>query len=124
MRNLGLRAPLRRPLFRRLLATYSINEMGDWMGIIALSLLVYEATHSAYATAALFIGTRFLPALLAPLLVTRAEKPPPRRRGPLSPGPPPSLPSWLRSWSRGRRSRRPAWSCHSSIAPRPPPSAP
>jgi MFS family permease len=30
------------------------------------------------ATAGLFLGTRFLPALIAPLLTTRAEKPPPR----------------------------------------------
>jgi MFS family permease len=78
MRDQGLRAPLRKPLFRRLLATYSINEMGDWMGIVALSVLVYEETHSPYATAALFFGTRFLPAIFAPLLVTRVEKPPPR----------------------------------------------
>ena len=78
MRDQGLRAPLRKPLFRRLLATYSINEMGDWMGIVALSLLVYEETHSPFATAALFFGTRFLPAIFAPLLVTRVEKPPPR----------------------------------------------
>ena len=78
MRDQGLRAPLQKPLFRRLLATYSINEMGDWMGIVALSVLVYEATHSPFATAALFFGTRFLPAIFAPLLVTRVEKPPPR----------------------------------------------
>jgi MFS family permease len=78
MRDSGLKEPLRRPLFRRLLATYAINEMGDWMGIVALSVLVYEATHSPYATAGLFLGTRFLPAFLAPLFVTRAEKVPPR----------------------------------------------
>lgn len=78
MREPGLRQPLRRSLFRRLLATYSINEMGDWMGIVALSVLVYEGTHSAYATAALFLGTRFLPGMLAPLLVSGAEKPAPR----------------------------------------------
>ncbi len=78
MRDLGFRAPLRRPLFRRLLATYSINEIGDWMGIVALSVLVFEATHSPLATAGLFIGTRFLPAFLSPLLVTRIEGPPPR----------------------------------------------
>ncbi|HET7417105.1 MAG TPA: MFS transporter [Solirubrobacterales bacterium] len=70
--------PLRRPLFRRLAATYAINEFGDWMGIIALSVLVFDRTGSALATAALFLGTRFLPALLAPLLVAQAEKPPPR----------------------------------------------
>jgi MFS family permease len=70
--------PLRRPLFRRLAATYAINELGDWMGIIALSVLVYDRTGSALATAALFLGTRFLPALMAPILVTQAERPPPR----------------------------------------------
>ncbi|HEU5252870.1 MAG TPA: MFS transporter [Solirubrobacterales bacterium] len=73
-----LTAPLRRPLFRRLAASYAINELGDWMGIIALSVLVFDRTESALATAALFLGTRFLPALLAPVLVTQAEKPPPR----------------------------------------------
>ncbi|HEV2857969.1 MAG TPA: MFS transporter [Solirubrobacterales bacterium] len=70
--------PLRRPLFRRLAASYSINELGDWMGIIALSVLVFDRTDSALATAALFLGTRFLPALFAPVLVAHAERPPPR----------------------------------------------
>jgi MFS family permease len=70
--------PLRRPLFRRLATTYAINEMGDWMGIVALSVLVFEATDSPLAIAGLFLGTRFLPAFLAPLLVTRIERPPPR----------------------------------------------
>ncbi len=78
MRNPGLTAPLRRPAFRRLATTYAVNELGDWMGIIALTVLVYEQTNSALATAGLFLGTRFLPSLLAPILVTRAEKPPPR----------------------------------------------
>src|SRR6187551_2088636 len=75
--------PLRRPLFRRLAATYAINEFGDWMGIIALSVLVFDRTGSALATAALFLGTRFLPALLAPILVAHAERPPPRFALPL-----------------------------------------
>jgi MFS family permease len=48
------------------------------MGIIALSVLVYDHTESALATAALFLGTRFLPALFAPMLVAQSEKPPPR----------------------------------------------
>jgi MFS family permease len=71
-------APLRRPLFRRLAATYAINELGDWMGLVALSVLVYDETGSALATAALFIGTGFLPAVLAPVLVARVELPSPR----------------------------------------------
>lgn len=78
MPNSGLSAPLRRPLFRRLAATYAINELGDWMGLIALSVLVYDETGSALATAGLFIGTGFLPAILAPILVAKVEIPSPR----------------------------------------------
>jgi MFS family permease len=70
--------PLRRPLFRRLALTYGVNELGDWMGIVALSVLVFDRTGSAMATAALFLGTRFLPALIAPILVAKVEQPPPR----------------------------------------------
>ena len=70
--------PLQRPLFRRLATTYAVNEIGDWMGIIALSVLVFDQTDSALATTVLFLGTRFLPAFAAPLLVTRAERPRPR----------------------------------------------
>jgi MFS family permease len=70
--------PLKRPLFRRLALTYAVNELGDWMGIVALSVLVYDRTGSAMATAGLFLGTRFLPALIAPVLVAKVEQPPPR----------------------------------------------
>jgi MFS family permease len=78
MRSPGLTDPLHRSAFRRLATTYTVNEMGDWMGIIALSVLVFDRTDSALATAALFLGTRFIPALLAPILVTHGERPPPR----------------------------------------------
>jgi MFS family permease len=70
--------PLRKPQFRRLAASYAVNEMGDWMGIVALSVLVFELTNSPLATAGLFLGTRFLPAFLGPLLVTRVERIRPR----------------------------------------------
>jgi MFS family permease len=65
-------------MFRRLAASYAVNELGDWMGIVALSVLVFDRTGSALATTLLFIGTSFLPAFLAPVLATRAEAPPPR----------------------------------------------
>jgi MFS family permease len=52
--------------------------MGDWLGIVALSVLVFELTNSAMATALLFIGTGFLPALITPFFVARLERPPPR----------------------------------------------
>jgi MFS family permease len=70
----GLRAPLRRAGFRRLALSYAVNELGDWLGIVALSVLVFDQTGSALASAALFLGTGFVPALLTPLLVVRAER--------------------------------------------------
>jgi MFS family permease len=78
MRSPGLLSPLRRPAFRRLAVSYAVNELGDWMGIVALSVLVFDRTGSAYASAALFLGIGFLPAMAAPILVARAEVPPPR----------------------------------------------
>jgi MFS family permease len=78
MSNPRLRDPLRRPVFRRLALSYALNELGDWMGIVALSVLVFDETGSALATAALFLGTRFLPALIAPVFVAKAEQASPR----------------------------------------------
>jgi MFS family permease len=78
MRSPGLTDPLRRPAFRRLATTYTVNEMGDWMGIIALSVLVFDETGSAVATAVLFLATQFLPALVVPVFVAKAEQQPPR----------------------------------------------
>lgn len=67
---------------RRILVAYSVNELGTWFGYIALALGVYTHTHSALATAALFIARGLFPALLAPVLVTRTERSP--RRGTLT----------------------------------------
>jgi MFS family permease len=78
MSNPRLRDPLRRSSFRRLAVSFAINEMGDWLGLVALSVLVFELTGSALATTALFFGTGILPALLTPILVARLERPPPR----------------------------------------------
>ncbi len=83
MSNPRLRDPLRRPAFRRLALSYAVNEMGDWMGIIALSVLVFDETGSAVATAALFLAAQFLPALVVPLFVAKAEQPSPRVALPL-----------------------------------------
>ena len=77
MRKSRLLDPLKRRSFRRLAASYTVNQLGDWMGIVALSVLVFDRTGSAMATATLFIGTRFVPALLAPVLVACMYKPPP-----------------------------------------------
>jgi MFS family permease len=59
---------------RRILLAYTVNELGTWFGYLALALGVYDQTHSAIATAGLFIARGLLPALLAPVLVARVER--------------------------------------------------
>src|SRR6476620_7555487 len=81
--NTGAAATLRVPGFRTLAAGYSINELGNWLGDIALAVLVYDQTGSAMATALLFVGTRFVPALVAPMTVARVEALRPRVSLPL-----------------------------------------
>jgi MFS family permease len=76
--SIELSAPLRRPGFRRLASAFALNELGDWLGIIALAVLVFDRTDSALATTGLFLGSRFLPALLSPGLVVRIERIRPR----------------------------------------------
>jgi MFS family permease len=68
------------PRLRRILVAYTVNELGTWFGYVALALGVYDHTHSAIATAGLFIARGLLPALFAPLLVARAEHSPRRSR--------------------------------------------
>jgi hypothetical protein len=61
------------PVFRRLAACYTLDELGNWLGEVALALIVYAVTGSPVATAALFVAARFLPALGAPPLLARLE---------------------------------------------------
>jgi MFS family permease len=70
------------PRLRRIFLVYTVNELGTWFGYIALALGVYDKTHSALATASLFVARGLLPALLAPVLVARTERSP--RAGQLS----------------------------------------
>jgi hypothetical protein len=67
-------APLRLPVYRRLLSAYSVNNLGDWLGEIALSLLVLHATGSVLAVTTLWVLGRFVPGLLAPLAVAALER--------------------------------------------------
>ncbi|HEX4837355.1 MAG TPA: MFS transporter [Solirubrobacteraceae bacterium] len=62
------------PRLRRILFAYAVNELGTWFGYVALALGVYDHTHSAIATAGLFVARGLLPALLAPVLVARTER--------------------------------------------------
>ncbi len=65
--------PLKLPGFPSLSAAYFVNELGYWLGEIALAVLVFTQTGSPIATAALFCGMHFAPAFLGPPLLARVE---------------------------------------------------
>ncbi len=65
--------PLRVGAFRRLAAAYTVNEAGNWLGDVALAVVVFDRTGSALATAGLFLAARFAPALAAPALAAWLE---------------------------------------------------
>ena len=65
--------PLRLPAFRRLALVRFVDELGDWLGEIALAVLVFDHTGSPVAVAALFLALQFAPALVTPPLVARLE---------------------------------------------------
>jgi hypothetical protein len=79
---IGVRSPLQSPELRRIIAAYTVNRLGTWFGFVALSVAVFDHTHSAVAVAALLVSAQVLPAFLAPAVVARIEASP--RRGELS----------------------------------------
>lgn len=64
---------LRSPLLRRILLAYTINRLGSWLGLVALSLAVFDHTHSALSVAALLFAWQALPAFVVPVVVARVE---------------------------------------------------
>jgi MFS family permease len=71
-------AALRAQGFRRLAFSYTVNDLGDTFGLVALAVLVLDQTDSALGTTALFVAGRFVPAFLAPLLTARIDRAPPQ----------------------------------------------
>jgi predicted MFS family arabinose efflux permease len=66
--------PLRHPGFRRLAASYTLNELGWGFGTVALGLLVFNHTHSALATTALWLCSLLVPALVGPAATARLDR--------------------------------------------------
>ena len=71
-----MRDGLRSPWLRRIVGAYTINRLGTWFGYVALSVTVYDHTHSALAVAGLLVSGQAVPALLVPLVVARVEASP------------------------------------------------
>jgi MFS family permease len=74
-----MRSVLQLPVYRRLLAAYTLNELAWSIGTLALAFLVYQRTGSAFGAAAFFICSQFIPALGSPLVVGRLDQRTPRR---------------------------------------------
>ena len=51
---------------------YTVNRLGTWFGVVALSLAVFDQTHSALAVAALLVAAQVIPAFLVPAVVVLA----------------------------------------------------
>lgn len=60
--------------FGRLLVSYTVNELGDSIGAVALALLVFDRTGAVAPVAAFFIFTRFLPAMFAAAVTPRVDQ--------------------------------------------------
>jgi hypothetical protein len=68
-----VRIALASPRLRRIIAAYGVNRLGTWFAIVALSVAVFDHTHSALAVSALLFAAQALPALVIPAIVARAE---------------------------------------------------
>src|SRR6185312_10814576 len=66
--------PLRHAGFRRLATSYTLNELGWGFGTVALGLLVFDHTHSALATTALWLCTLLVPALVGPAATAQLDR--------------------------------------------------
>src|SRR5438477_9959575 len=64
-------APLRLPEFRRLLLAYFVGRTGDWLGEVALSVVVLRSTGSVLAVTLLWVAVSVIPAPFGPLLVSK-----------------------------------------------------
>ncbi|MCW3031169.1 MAG: transporter [Solirubrobacterales bacterium] len=64
---------LQSPRLRRILVAYTVNRLGTWIGVVALSLAVFDHTHSAIAVGGLLIAGQVLPAFAVPIVVARVE---------------------------------------------------
>jgi MFS family permease len=71
-----VRQVLRLPQYGRLLFAYTANELAWMVGLIALTIVVYDRTNSALGTTAYFLCSQFVPALFSPALVARVDQRP------------------------------------------------
>lgn len=69
-----MREVLKLAAFRRLLAAFTLNQLAQSIGALALALLVYRRTGNAFGPTAYFLCAQFGPALISPALVARIDQ--------------------------------------------------
>lgn len=73
-----MREVLRLPVYRRLLAAYTLNELAWQIGSVTLAFIIYRHTGSAIGAMAFFLCSQFVPALLSAFVVARLDQRRPR----------------------------------------------
>jgi MFS family permease len=71
--------PLRVRPFGRLFLSYTVNDLGDSIGLVALAVLVFDRTGDVAPTAGFFLVAKFLPALFATGLTAKLDQLPLRK---------------------------------------------
>src|SRR5688572_29559187 len=66
--------PLRVRPFGRLLASYTVNDLGDSIEVVALAVLVFDRTNAVAPTAGFFLVAKFLPALISAPLTAHLDR--------------------------------------------------
>ncbi len=69
-----MKKALELPSFKRLLLVTALNETALGTGAVALALLVYRRTGSAFGATAFFLCAEFAPAFFSPLFVVRLDQ--------------------------------------------------
>jgi predicted MFS family arabinose efflux permease len=68
-----VKVALASPRLRPIILAYAINRTGEWFGLLALVLSVYDHTHSALAVSGILFASQAVPAFAVPALVARVE---------------------------------------------------
>ena len=75
----GALGTVARAAIRETARSYTVNDLGDSIGVVALAVLVFDRTQDVAPTAGFFLVAKFLPALFATGLTAQLDRLPLRR---------------------------------------------
>lgn len=62
------------PIYRRLLAAYTLNQLAWGIASVSLAYVIYRRTGSAFGATGFFLCAMFIPALISPAIVARLDQ--------------------------------------------------